>query len=100
MTLRSRTQKHTARCKCKNPPANSAWYNRLTYLISYRKFPGWVKLILIRKVEDIAAIGIEGKNEPQRFEAAFKDVPRDAWHVFTSPTECDELIQSVVAKYP
>lgn len=57
-------------------------------------------MILIRKVEDIAAIGIERKNEPQRFEEAFKDVPRDAWHVFHSPTECDELIQRVVAKDP
>jgi len=66
----------------------------------YRKYPGWVKIILIRKVEDIAAIGIERKNEPQRFEEAFKDVPRDAWHVFHSPTECDELIQRVVAKDP
>ncbi|KXJ86781.1 hypothetical protein Micbo1qcDRAFT_125763 [Microdochium bolleyi] len=66
----------------------------------YRKFPGWVKLILIRKVEDIAAIGIEGKNEPQRFEDAFKDIPREAWHVFHSPAECDEIIQRVVAKDP
>ncbi|KAH7021297.1 uncharacterized protein B0I36DRAFT_252780 [Microdochium trichocladiopsis] len=66
----------------------------------YRKYPGWVRLILIRKVEDIAAIGIEGKNELKRFEDAFKDVPRDAWHVFHSPTECDELIQRVVAKDP
>ncbi|KAI1636665.1 hypothetical protein F4809DRAFT_650423 [Biscogniauxia mediterranea] len=53
----------------------------------YRAFPGWVKLILIRKVEDIAAIGIEAKNEPERFEKAFKGVPREAWHVFTDPAE-------------
>ncbi len=48
---------------------------------SYRKHKGWVKLILIRKVTDIAAIGIEEKNEPKRFEKAFKDVPKDIWHV-------------------
>jgi hypothetical protein len=42
----------------------------------YGKFPGWVKLILIRKVKDISAIGIAAKNEPKRFETAFAGVPR------------------------
>jgi phosphatidate phosphatase APP1 len=41
-----------------------------------RMFPGWIKLILIRKVTDIAAVGIEEKNEPARFERAFTRVPR------------------------
>ncbi|KAK4096703.1 hypothetical protein N658DRAFT_480175 [Parathielavia hyrcaniae] len=41
-----------------------------------RAFPGWIKLVLIRKVTDIAAIGIREKNEPQRFEKAFDQVPR------------------------
>jgi phosphatidate phosphatase APP1 len=41
-----------------------------------RAFPGWIKLVLIRKVTDIAAIGIEAKNEPKRFEEAFAGVPR------------------------
>ncbi|KAK3291812.1 uncharacterized protein B0H64DRAFT_420050 [Chaetomium fimeti] len=41
-----------------------------------RAFPGWIKLVLIRKVKDIAAIGIEEKNEPQRFEKAFEGVPK------------------------
>jgi hypothetical protein len=39
-------------------------------------FPGWIKLILIRKVDDIAAIGIKEKNEPERFERAFEGLPR------------------------
>ncbi|KAI1151470.1 hypothetical protein F4825DRAFT_422591 [Nemania diffusa] len=64
----------------------------------YRRYPQWVKVILIRKVEDIAAIGIEAKNEPQRFEDAFKDVPRDVWHVFSDPGECREIIDDVVAR--
>lgn len=64
----------------------------------YRSFPGWVKVILIRKVEDIAAIGIEAKNEPERFEKAFKDVPRNVWHVFTDPVECNKLVQEAVWK--
>ncbi|KAK4153668.1 hypothetical protein C8A00DRAFT_15150 [Chaetomidium leptoderma] len=41
-----------------------------------RAFPGWIKLVLIRKVTDIAAIGIKEKNEPSRFEKAFDGVPR------------------------
>ncbi|CAJ2510642.1 Uu.00g062670.m01.CDS01 [Anthostomella pinea] len=64
----------------------------------YRKYPNWVKVILIRKVEDIAAIGIEAKNEPERFEKAFKGVPRDVWHVFTNPAECNQIIQQARQK--
>ncbi|CCC08842.1 unnamed protein product [Sordaria macrospora k-hell] len=59
----------------------------------YRKHPEWIKLILIRKVTDIAAVGTETKNAPKRFEEAFKGVPREAWHVFEDPAECRERIQ-------
>jgi len=65
---------------------------------AYRAFPGWVGLILIRKVADIAAIGIKEKNEPKRFEKAFEGVPRENWHVFEDPEECWSLIQKAVAK--
>ncbi|KAK3498984.1 uncharacterized protein B0T23DRAFT_400688 [Neurospora hispaniola] len=54
----------------------------------YRKHPEWIKLILIRKVADIAAIGTEAKNAAKRFEDAFKGVPREVWHVFEDPAEC------------
>ncbi|KAI1371755.1 hypothetical protein F4677DRAFT_456962 [Hypoxylon crocopeplum] len=66
----------------------------------YRSYPGWVKVILIRKVEDIAAIGIEAKNEPERFEKAFEGVPRDIWHVFSDPTECNRFIQDAYYHLP
>ncbi|CZS91817.1 related to actin cytoskeleton organization and biogenesis [Rhynchosporium agropyri] len=69
-----------------------------TYGEIYRKHKGWVKLILIRKVTDIAALGIEEKNEPKRFEKAFKDVPKDIWHVFETPDECYPLIKTTVAR--
>ncbi|KAK4031388.1 hypothetical protein C8A01DRAFT_21381 [Parachaetomium inaequale] len=46
------------------------------YAEACRAFPGWIKLVLIRKVTDIAAVGIEAKNEPKRFEEAFVGVPR------------------------
>ena len=62
----------------------------------YNKFPGWVHLILIRKVTDIAAVGIGEKNEPKRFEKAFKGVPADVWHVFETPEECYAIIKSTV----
>ena len=56
-----------------------------------------MKLILIRKVEDIAAIGIQDKNEPERFEKAFKDVPKGVWHVFSDPKECYAIIQKATS---
>ncbi|KAL1895699.1 hypothetical protein Sste5346_005171 [Sporothrix stenoceras] len=62
----------------------------------YRTFPGWVGLILIRKVTDIAALGMEEKNEPERFEKAFEGVPKDKWHVFEDPQECYTLVQQAV----
>ena len=33
-------------------------------------------MVLIRKVTDIASVGIKEKNEPERFEKAFAGVPR------------------------
>ena len=66
----------------------------------YRTFPGWVGLILIRKVTDIAALGIEEKNEPGRFEAAFEGVPRDKWHVFEDPDECYAIVDKVLGVAP
>ena len=62
----------------------------------YNKFPDWVHLILIRKVTDIAAVGIAEKDEPERFEKAFKGVPKNVWHVFETPEECYDIIKSVV----
>lgn len=62
-----------------------------------RTFPGWVRIVLIRKVTDIAAVGIQTKNEPERFEKAFEDVPRSIWHVFEDPAECRQIIQDAMA---
>ncbi|OHF03090.1 hypothetical protein CORC01_01474 [Colletotrichum orchidophilum] len=64
----------------------------------YREFKGWVKLILIRKVTDIAAIGIAAKNEPERFEKAFKNIPRDDWFVFENPVDCNKIVRDTVAQ--
>lgn len=72
---------------------------RLTLLArSYRTLPGWIHLILIRKVEDTAALGIGDKNDPSRFEKAFKDIPKEAWHTFTDPAECLPIIKDTVTR--
>ncbi|KAM4055674.1 actin filament organization protein App1-like protein [Hirsutella rhossiliensis] len=65
----------------------------------YRTVPGWIKLILIRKATDVAAVGIEEKNDPERFERAFEDVPREAWHVFEDPRECSEIIKAAIDRW-
>jgi len=64
----------------------------------YRNNKHWVRLILIRKVTDIAAIGIAEKNEPSRFKKAFKGVPESSWFVFENPEECCSIISEVVKK--
>ncbi|PHH85927.1 hypothetical protein CDD83_10988 [Cordyceps sp. RAO-2017] len=64
----------------------------------YRTAPGWIKLILIRKVTDVAAVGIEEKNERERFERAFEDVPSDVWHIFEDASECVEIIKAAIAR--
>ncbi|CAK7212316.1 hypothetical protein SCUCBS95973_001422 [Sporothrix curviconia] len=62
----------------------------------YRTYPGWVGLIMIRKVTDIAALGMAEKNEPERFEKAFEGVPASVWHVFEDPKECYALVQQAL----
>ncbi|UKZ73410.1 hypothetical protein TrVFT333_001057 [Trichoderma virens FT-333] len=64
----------------------------------YRKFPGWIRMIFIRKDTDSAAFGLAEKNEPQRFEKAFTGIPRDAWHVFENPDECLDLVKNAVKR--
>lgn len=58
----------------------------------------WIKLILIRRVTDIAAIGMEEKNRPERFKEAFAGLPEDVWHVFEQPSECYQIIREVVSQ--
>ncbi|POR34997.1 Phosphatidate phosphatase APP1 [Tolypocladium paradoxum] len=64
----------------------------------YRTIPGWIKMILIRKATDVAESGIDEKNEPERFQRAFKDIPRDAWHVFEDPGECAQIIKDAMQR--
>ena len=65
---------------------------------SYRRHPGWVKCILIRRVDDLSAVGIEEKNKAPRFEKAFNHVPKEIWHVFDDPGECFQIVSDAVKK--
>ena len=81
------------------PTSRQLMYFATNFSFRYRRYPAWVKLILIRKVTDIAAVGIEEKNEPARFEKAFHDVPKHVWHVFTDALECYPHIKKVLATW-
>ena len=64
---------------------------------AYRTFGAkWVKKIFIRKVTDIAELNKTDKNKPERFETAFKDVPRDVWTVFQDPAELEGEVERLV----
>ena len=57
-----------------------------------RKFPGWIRVIYIRKVTGIAEMNEREKNAPGRFEKAFEGLDRNLWHVFTEPGELAERV--------
>ncbi|OAL56231.1 hypothetical protein IQ07DRAFT_496700 [Pyrenochaeta sp. DS3sAY3a] len=54
---------------------------------AYRRHPKWIGAIYIRKVTGVAEMDENKKNDPERFEKAFKDVPKNIWYVFTDPQE-------------
>jgi phosphatidate phosphatase APP1 len=66
------------------------------YGMIYRKYPGWIKAIFIRRVTDIPHM--EQKNLDVRFQTAFRDVPQDVWKVFDDPEELYALIDSLKQK--
>ena len=53
----------------------------------YRQYgAGWIQKIFIRKVTDVEGLDAKSeKNQPERFEKAFRDVPREVWTVFEDP---------------
>ncbi|KAL1886171.1 hypothetical protein Plec18167_000100 [Paecilomyces lecythidis] len=60
------------------------------YAEIYKKYPGWIQAILIRKVTDIAHM--EKKNSDERFQDAFKGIPQHVWTVFEKPEELHRLV--------
>lgn len=69
-----------------------------TYGDICRKFPGWVKAVYIRKVEDVAQMKSTDKNEDQRFEKAFRGVDRSIWRTFVEPQELRDAIEGLGRK--
>lgn len=61
----------------------------------YRAHPGWVKAIYIRKVTDVAGMDQTNKNDLERFENAFRDVPKNVWKVFEDPSELHAAIDAL-----
>jgi len=60
-----------------------------------RKHGGWVKAVFIRKVVDVAEMKGSDKNSEERFEKAFKDVPREVWRTFEDPKELYEAVEQL-----
>ena len=54
----------------------------------YRKHKDWIKAIFIRKVTDVSEMNATQKNSEERFEKAFRNVPKDTvWRVFEDPKD-------------
>jgi phosphatidate phosphatase APP1 len=66
----------------------------------YRRQKKWIGAIFIRKVTGVAEMDEGEKNKPERFEKAFKDVPREIWHVFEDPAELYERVDKLAAQEP
>ncbi|KAJ5585103.1 uncharacterized protein N7459_004903 [Penicillium hispanicum] len=63
------------------------------YADMYRRYPGWVHGIIIRKVTDVAHM--EENNKPERFEEAFKDLPANVWTVFEDTRDLYEFVDTL-----
>jgi phosphatidate phosphatase APP1 len=64
----------------------------------YRRHHKWVGAIYIRKVMGVEGMDEEKKNNPERFEKAFKDVPKEVWYVFEDPQELYAKVDALVLK--
>jgi hypothetical protein len=66
------------------------------YAEMYHKYKGWIGAIFIRRVLDAGDLGV--KNKDERFEKAFKEVPRDVWKVFEKPEELYQLVDELAGQ--
>lgn len=67
-----------------------------SYAEIYKKYPGWVQGIYIRKVVD--APHMEEKNKAERFIKAFEGVDPHIWKVFQEPNELADHVKHVARK--
>lgn len=75
---------------------DSAQSDPEAYANMYRKYPGWIKGIFIRKVAGVS--NLEQKNAPERFDTAFSNIPNDVWKLFEEPDELHELVNDLKAR--
>ncbi|KAL1968924.1 hypothetical protein VTN77DRAFT_1285 [Rasamsonia byssochlamydoides] len=68
------------------------------YAGMYKKYPGWIHAILIRKVTNIPHM--EKKNSDERFRKAFDGVPEGVWKVFERTEELYELVDGLKTRQP
>ncbi|TPX19921.1 hypothetical protein DIZ76_017716 [Coccidioides immitis] len=68
------------------------------YAEMYEKHGPWIKAIFIRKVMGLP--NMEEKNSPERFDKAFKKVPRTVWRVFEDPEELYGPVNELHHLYP
>jgi hypothetical protein len=68
-----------------------------TYAEIYKRYPGWIQAIWIRKVTDVPHL--EEQNSRERFESAFKDVPHHIWRVFERPDDMHSQVSRITLRY-
>lgn len=67
-----------------------------TYAEAYKKYPGWISAIYIRKVLD--APFMQKKNQPDRFEKAFEGIPAHIWKVFVLPDDLKDHVMHIAGE--
>lgn len=60
-----------------------------------RKYPGWVKRVFIRRVEDVSEMEGTDKNTHERFEKAFHGVDKSIWTTFKDPKELEQAVEEL-----
>lgn len=63
----------------------------------YKKYPGWIQAIFIRKVTNVPHM--QEKNSDKRFQQAFKEIPEGVWKVFEQPEELYELVDGLKTRH-
>jgi len=66
----------------------------------FRRQKKWIGAIFIRKVTGVAEMDDGTKNKPERFEKAFKDVPKSIWYVFDDPSELYAKVDALAQQEP
>ncbi|KAF3282244.1 hypothetical protein TWF970_001657 [Orbilia oligospora] len=66
-----------------------------TYVEMYKAFPEAIKVIWIRVVTGVDEAEEKKKNSAERFEKAFKDVPKEVWKTFHDVSELGGLAEGL-----